>query len=322
MRPSALSNLAVLGAINWDTTVFEQKFAAPGEEVPVRSVEETPGGKGANAAVAAARILGPDRVSIIGALGDDETSSKLRDSLRAEGVLDDSVISVSRTPSGRAYIVVDGSGSKTIHTLFGANEKLSSKHLFTPRAKKALSTARTVLIMDVPVPVALIAARMAKEAGASVVYSPGVRSAQGVRPLESVLRFADVLVVDRSELSHLTGPVDPVKAASKLQRKFPGLSVVATLGPLGCAVVLRNSRTIVPGIDLRDLDLKAVNSTGSGDAFLGAFVSYRILGRGQVEAARLGNLAGALKATKSETRGSPTRNELERAMNRLSEIKR
>jgi len=322
LPPKAPGLLVVLGAINWDTTVFERRFAKPGEEVPVHSVEESPGGKGANAAVAAARILGPNKVAIIGALGDDETSVRLRRSLRAEGVEDNGIVVVRGTPSGRAYVVVDGDGNKTIHTFFGANETLKTDHLQSKGAKRALSMARTVLIMDVPVPVAVVAARKAKEVEASVVYSPGVRSALGVRALEEVLGMAEVLVIDRSELSNLSGSQDPLEAASKLKRMFPGLTVVATLGPLGCAVVLHGSRSVVPGVDLRDLGLKAVNSTGSGDAFLGAFTSYRMLGRRHLEAARLANLAGALKATKSETRGSPTGAELERTMEALDNVKR
>jgi ribokinase len=310
-----------LGAINWDTTIFVERFADPGEEVPVQSVQDSPGGKGANAAVAAARILGPNCVAIIGALGVDEQSFRLRRSLRTEGVVDDGVVKTRGALSGRAYIVVDGRGNKSIHTLFGANKGLKSDHLQSRAAEKVLSRAQTVLIMDVPVPVALKAAKKAKETGASVVYSPGVHSAHGVQALEDVLRLTEVLVVDRSELSHLSGPRDSVEAAARLRGTFPGLAVVATLGPLGCVVALRGSLTVVPGVDLRDLGLKAVNSTGSGDAFLGAFVSYRMLGRGYLEAARFGNLAGALKATKSETRGSPTRAELELAMNALVEVK-
>ncbi len=322
MHVEARSMLVVLGAINWDTTIFVRKFAEPGEEVPVKSVEESPGGKGANAAVAAARILGPNKVAIIGALGDDATSVILRRSLRAEGVTNNGIAIVRGTPSGRAHIVVDGHGGKIIHTLFGANEKLRPDHLQSLGTKMALSSAGTVLLMDVPVPVALAAARKAKEVGASILYSPGVRSALGVKALEEVLGLAEVLVIDRSELSNLSGPRDPVGAASDLQLMFPGMAVVATLGPLGCVVVLHGNRSVLPGVDLADLGLKAVNSTGSGDAFLGAFTSYRMLGRPYLEAAQMGNLAGALKATKTETRGSPTRVELERTMEALRRVKR
>ena len=322
MPLEAPGRLVVLGAINWDTTVFVRKFAESGEEVPANSVEESPGGKGANTAVAAARILGPNNVAIVGALGNDSTSVSLRRSLRAEGVTDTGVANVRGTPSGRAYIVVDGHGGKVIHTLFGANEKLRPDHLRSSGANRALSSARTVLVMDVPIAVALSAARKAKEVGAYVIYSPGVRSSLGVKALEEVLGLADVLVIDRSELSNLSGPRDPAGAASNLHLMFPGLTVVATLGPLGCVVVLHGNRSVLPGVDLADLGLKAVNSTGSGDAFLGAFTSYRMLGRPYLEAAQLGNLAGALKATKSETRGSPTRAELEKTREALRRVKR
>ncbi|HEV2226102.1 MAG TPA: carbohydrate kinase family protein [Nitrososphaerales archaeon] len=321
MPLEAPGSLVVLGAINLDTTVFVRRFAESGEEVAVKSAEESPGGKGANAAVAAARILGPNNVAIVGALGTDATGVMLRRSLRAEGVTDRGIARVRGTPSGRAYIVVDGRGGKVIHTLFGANEKLRPDHLQSSGARRALSSAHTVLVMDVPIPVALAAARTAKGVGASLIYSPGVRSSLGVKALEDVLALADVLVIDRSELSNLSGPRDPAGAASHLQASFPGLTVVATLGPLGCVVVVHGNLSVLPGVDLAGLGLKAVNSTGSGDAFLGAFTSYRMLGRPHVEAAKLGNLAGALKATKTETRGSPTRAELEKTMEALGRVR-
>src|SRR5207247_5555412 len=79
--------LTVLGAINWDTSIFEDRFAKQGEEVPVNRVEEFSGGKGANVAVAAARILGKQHVSFVGAIGKDEVSRKQLAELLREGVV-------------------------------------------------------------------------------------------------------------------------------------------------------------------------------------------------------------------------------------------
>ena len=80
--------------------------------------------------------------------------------------------------------------------------------------------------------------------------------------------------------------------------------------------------TNVSGVDLSLLGKRAVNSTGSGDAFLGTFASYVFMGRDPLEAVNFANLAGALKATRYETRGSPTRGELESTMGRLNSIRR
>ena len=312
--------VTVLGAMNWDTTLFEADFPAPGEEVPVVRMEEGPGGKGANAAVAAARILGKGEVAFVGAVGDDGAGKALSDSLDAEGVSTEGVVTVRGTRSGAAHIIVDRSGRKTIHTCFGANDGLDPAHLKSPGPRRALSSASTVVLMDVPTPAAVAAAKMAKEAGARLVYSPGVRCGQGVGPLSKVLGAADEAVFDRSELLKLRPSQSPRAALLSLAGDFPGLTVVATLGSSGCLIGSGGSAEAVPPFSLESLGLKAVNSTGSGDAFLAAYVCYSDLGRPRKDAARWGNLAGALKATSDETRGSPTRRVLESRMAELSEV--
>ncbi len=109
---------------------------------------------------------------------------------------------------------------------------------------------------------------------------------------------------------------------ARLRRSFPDLTVVATLGQRGCMVARRGVTSRVEGVDLRKLGLKSVNSTGSGDAFLGVFVSYVLKGRSTIEAVAWANLAGALKATRYETRGSPRRDKLEARMRSLEQFTR
>ena len=310
----------VLGAINWDTTVFEERFAEPGEEVPARKVEGCPGGKGANTAVAASRILGGGRVAFVGALGDDELEAPLRGSLRAEGVLTGGLVTVRGAKSGRAFVVVDGSGGKQIHTLFGANDSLTPRHLRMPGATGALSTCAAAVIMDVPLSVAVEAARATRRAGGRVFYSPGTRIQDGGLQLQEAIGLADELVLDRSELSRLTSEAEPRVALADLGRTHPNLVVVATLGPSGSLVSLgRTIRRVAP-FDLGVLGLRPSNSTGSGDAFLGAYACCSIWGAPPEEAASWGNLAGALKAASTDTRGSPTTESLESAMKKFEGI--
>jgi ribokinase len=313
--------LAVLGAVNWDTTVFEERFAEPGEEVPALRVEDAPGGKGANAAVAAARILGTGSVAFIGALGEDSLKAPLLESLASEGVKTDGVAVIKRKATGRAFVLVDSSGRKTVHTIFGANDALEPKHLSTPAASATLEAVPMVVTMDVPLRVA----RSLKPTllpGTRLVYSPGVRSLESPGALSPVLAAADILVVDRAELENMCRGAAPEDGVKSIQRRCPGLVVVATLGPRGSLVADGGPPELVDPVDLGDLGLRAVNSTGSGDAFLGAFASYLLLGASVREAAGWGNLAGALKATKAETRGSPTRVELEGAMATLNGFRR
>ena len=306
--------------MNWDTTVFEGRFAGPGEEVPAIKVEEWPGGKGANASVAASRLLGPGKVSIIGAVGDDDLGSALRTGLRSEGVLTEGLVTV-RGRSGRAFIVVDRSGSKQIHTLFAANDSLSPGHLGSSGPRRALSACDAAVIMDVPLPTALEAERMARRAGARIFYSPGSRIGGEAARLTEAVRLADELLLDRSELVRLASEQNPREALHRLMRLHPRLVLVATLGSSGSLVARAGSIRAVAPFELGAMGLRAVNSTGSGDAFLAAYASYSLSGLSPEDAASWGNLAGALKAANSETRGSPTRRALESAMDRFSAVR-
>jgi ribokinase len=310
-----------MGAINWDVTIFVESLAQKGEEVPVLRVEEFPGGKGANAAVAAARILGKRKVSFIGALGNDQYEGPLTSSLEAEGVTTDGLAVLAGMISGRAFIAVDGTGSKAIHTFFGANDALRPSHLAAPGAREALASASTVVIMDVPLRVAYAAASAARRSKARVFYCPGVRSTEDPRQLARAMRLADFVVLNRSELANVTGCREPAEGLRVFRRRFPSLAVVVTLGTKGCAVSAGPRTSTVPPVDLADLGLRPVNSTGSGDAFLAAFACYSMLGMGPTEAASWGNLAGALKSASPLTRGSPTRRYLESSMSALRNLR-
>jgi ribokinase len=312
--------LTVMGAVNWDTTLFASRLGGPGEEVPVSRAEEGPGGKGANAAVAGARILGRGKVAFIGALGDDGLGTKLRVALRDEGVLVRGLVVHKGVESGRAFILVDRMGRKSIHTLFGANDTLRPADLDSDGGAAALSSASTLIIMDVPLGAAIAAARRTSK-GAHVICSPGVRSARGLRALRGILGLADEVVLNKSELLQLCSTRNAEGAVRRLRESFPQLRVVTTLGRSGCMVTSGNSTIRVPGVNLGRLGLQAVNSTGSGDAFLAAYACYIMRGLAPPNAAAWGNLAGALKATSTETRGSPDREKLESVMLRLNGVR-
>jgi len=313
--------MTVMGAINWDISVFEERFARPGEEVPVREVEEFSGGKGANVAVACARILGRGRVAFIGALGDDEVAGRQVAGLRNEGVLTDGVLTIEGARSGRAYILVDGNGRKTIHTHFGANEMLAPKHI-EGAVSRTISGTSILIVMDAPTAVAQVVARSAKGLGAKVLYSPGVRTQERISGLEKVIEHTDFVVLDSHELRNLYQGREEEVALGRLREAHPKQTVIATLGQRGCMVARDGITSIIEGVDLSLLGKRAVNSTGSGDAFLGVFASYMMLGRSVLDSVSWANLAGALKATRYETRGSPTRVELEASMARLDRVRR
>ena len=314
--------LSVLGAINWDISLFEDRFARPGEEMPVRRVEEFSGGKGGNVSVAAARILGPGRAAFVGALGSDEVCDKQVAELKSEGVVVEGVIRIPGVQSGRAYILIDSRGRKTIHTHFGANEKVTPHHIHSGGASRMISRSEVVVIMDPPTEVSAAAAQLAKKAGAKVLYSPGVRTQEGLASLEVVLKNSDFLVLDRIELMNIFRAEDEEKAVQLAKEKHPRLGVVATLGPEGCLVAADGLVGRASGFDASELGEAVVNTTGCGDAFLGVFASYLMMGHGPLESANWANLAGAIKATKVQTRGSPARSELERVMKKVDKKRR
>ena len=313
--------LTVLGAINWDVSIFEDSFAGLGEEVPVRDVEEFSGGKGANVAVAAARMLGQGKAAFIGALGTDAIAKVQLGELKKEGVVTDGVVTVEGSRSGRAYIVVNKEGKKSIHTHFGANSMIKPSHLDERGPAAVLARTKMLVVMDTPTEVALAAVRRAGRSKASVIYSPGVRVRERRDSLREIIESADYLVLDKAELKRLSGRSDAVQAAEFLQSSSRGMTVVATSGKGGCMVVDKGGVTRLPGVDLSLLRMKAVNSTGSGDSFLGVLASCLSSGYTAVEAARWANTAGALKATRYETRGSPTRAALVAAMKRLGKVR-
>jgi len=315
-KPSTDGLLTVIGNINWDVSIFEDSFARLDQQSVVRNVEECSGGKGANVAVAAARLLGPRRVAFIGALGSDELATRQVRELKKEGVVTDGIVVIDGSMSGRAYILVNRQGRKSIHSHFGANAMIRPSHLALPGPGEVLSRTSMLVVMDTPTDVAMAAAKGIRS-GAQLIYSPGVRTKEGQDALRAILDEADVLVVDRTELIRLSGMTDAVRASEFLQRGRRNMTVVATSGKRGCLVMSGGRATRIPGVDLSMLKMKAVNSTGSGDSFLGVFASYLGWGSDPVEAARWANIAGALKATKYETRGSPTRTELLEVARRL-----
>lgn len=309
--------LTVIGAINWDVSIFEDAFAGLGEEVPVRDVEEFSGGKGANVAVAAARMLGRGKAAFIGALGTDRIAGAQIQELKKEGVVTDGVFVVEGTRSGRAYVIVNREGKKSIHTHFGANSHIRPEDLGKLGPARVLHRTSMLVIMDTPTAVAKAAAEKIARNGARIIYSPGVRVRESREDLTTMIDSSDFLVLDKAELARVSGKRNPVQAGELLQRSSKGLTVVATSGKGGCVVVAESGVTRLPGVDLSRLGMKAVNSTGSGDSFLGVFASLLNSGRDPVEAAKWANLAGALKATRYETRGSPTKAELEASMKKL-----
>ena len=309
-----LVDVVVAGAINWDINLFVGKFPRPGEETAVHNITRLPGGKAGNVAVAAAKLLGPDRVGILGALGRDDIADTQIRLLQSEGV-DTSAISLKdETESGQAYIVTDESGENVIHTYFGANAMLAPTDVLGKTCAEMIRFSRITAITDPPPETVETITRVAQEADRPIAWDPGIRARAGMGRLRGMLLRVSYLFLNEVEVEYMTGVKDPPEAVRRLLAMNPELKVIMKSGKEGCTMFMEQTETRIPGIDLAKHGLRVVNTVGCGDAFLGAFSAAKALSLVDEEALLWANWAGALKATKPETRGSPTRNELEKWM--------
>lgn len=287
----------VVGSLNADLVVRTAALPGPGQTVSGSELRVLPGGKSANQAVAAA-LLGAD-VALIGAVGADAHGDLLLAAAAGRGV---DVSGVRRAPeaTGTAVITVDDQGENTIIVSPGANGSLAPGD--APDA--AIAAARVVVLaLEVPMATVIEVARRAAEAGATVVLNP---SPWAPIPAE-LLAAVDVLVLNEHELAALVPGAQPgrwpdVRAALTAAGVGP---CVVTLGAAG-AMVLAGAPVAVPPVPVR-----AVDTTGCGDAFTGALAAALARGESLEDAARAGARAGAFAATRVGAQTSyPTAEEL------------
>ena len=307
----------MIGAINWDINLFVKKFPRKGEEVVVGRILRVPGGKAGNVAVAAARLLGPNQSAVFGGLGKDSVAAEQVKIFEKEGVIISGLKFTAEAESGQAYIIVDEQGENMIHTHQGANGAFTPADLDDSLRQKLVSDASVVTIMDPPFDTAVKLATQSKRLKKTVVWDPGVKSELGLNKVTAILENVDYVVANESEVLNLTGSENYDSASSLFRKINERTKLVAKLGANGCFLLDKDERISSKALDIESVGLKVVNTVGCGDAFLGAFVAALSEGRSDVDALKWGNCAGGLKATKSETRGSPDRDTLLRHLKTL-----
>ncbi|GAA3048658.1 hypothetical protein GCM10020229_70060 [Kitasatospora albolonga] len=226
------AKVVVVGSVNVDLAVRVPHLPRPGETVTGGGLEESAGGKGANQAVAAAR-LGVTTV-LIARVGDDAFGRRAREGLAAAGV-GVAAVTAAATATGTALIVIDPEGENTITVSPGANADLDSESV-EAEAGRLAGAGAMLLQLEVPVATCLTAAGLAKAAGVPVVLNaaplPGVIGAE----LSELIAMADVLVVNEVEAADLLGGgagLDLLELPAALGRLGPA-EVVVTLGARGC----------------------------------------------------------------------------------------
>jgi ribokinase len=280
--------IAVVGSINLDVVVEVQRHPAPGETVVGGDRRELPGGKGANQAVAAARLGAA--VALVGRVGADDAGRRLRDGLASEDVDVAFVTEDPEAPTGMALIAVDAGGENTIVVSPGANARVGAGDV---RAAGDVMAGAAVTLVQHEVGDEAVAAAIAA-AGGRVVLNPA--------PARPLVAPVDVLVPNRGELEALAGRTgDPVELARGLS---DAAAVVVTLGADGAVVVDGEGveRIPAPRVD-------AVDTTGAGDAFCGALAQALDSGASLVEAARWAAGAAAASVTRLGAQGGMPRRE-------------
>jgi ribokinase len=265
--------VAVVGSLNLDLVVRAARLPGPGETVSGDDVFRNPGGKGANQAVAAARL--GRRVAMVGCVGDDAAGRELLESLAGAEVDTERVRVVDGVPSGTAFITVGDDGENQIVVSPGANARLTAADV--DDARPALEAA-AVTLLQLEVPLEVVAAAAASAGGRVVLNPAPVRDLPG-----GLLAGVDVLVPNRVELAQLAGarPPSSVEEAAELAGRLPTRAVVVTLGADGALVVEDGRVTHVPAVPVRPVD-----TTAAGDAFCGGLADALAGGASLQEAAR------------------------------------
>ena len=303
--------LGITGALNWDINLFVKTIPHDGQEVVVEKIDRVPGGKGGNVAVAASRILGHGHVALIACLGKDDVGKKQVSILRQEGVDTSAIQVLDDHESGQAYITVDEKGSNVIETHFGANAGLRPEHLMLPTVQSILANLGMLVVIDPPRQVAGKLLAEGRRLRRSVMWHPGVLTRFGLGEFRDEMEDIDYLILNEHEATLFAGEKGLDESLSILGKVSPKAKILVTLGNRGAAFYSAGKLSNIDKVSLEKLGRKVVNTTGSGDAFVGAFAAYRVLGFSDMDAFKYANMAGALKACHSETRGSPTRKDLE-----------
>ena len=288
------SRITVLGSLNMDISVTVSRLAGPGETVLGSAARLRPGGKGANQAVAAARLGASVRMA--GCCGDDAFGRELRSALEAAGVDITAVRVLAGVPSGLALITVDAVGENSITVAPGANRLAGP-----PEAAASGAAPCDALIMSAEIPVPVLADALGRARAAHVLtvlnLAPAPPEASGL-----LGAGVDWLIVNAPEAGAIlgrpvTGPAGAQAAAADLAGSGPG-HVVITLGPDGAVLAgpgVAGSGAVlaVPGFSVRSVD-----SVGAGDAFVAALGVAVASGAAPPEAVRLACAVGATAVTR------------------------
>eukprot|EP01133_Synstelium_polycarpum_P021234 gene21234-25509_t len=287
--------IVVIGSINMDLVLRVPRMPLPGETLTGGAFRTIPGGKGANQAVACARmsgkVAGAQQVAMVGCVGDDAFGATLRAALVGDGIIDSHVTTLPGVASGIASILVDDNGQNSIVIAGGANDLLSPAHI---DAARALIEQADIVVLQLETPMATVvhAIQLARSLGKTVVLNP----APAASLPDGVLDLVDYLIPNEIEAAMLAG-VSPegadAKALAAALQKLGSDNVIITLGSKGVHAALYGGDFTFPAEVVQ-----AVDTTAAGDTFIGGFVAGLASGMDEAESIQQGQRAAAWSVTK------------------------
>jgi ribokinase len=281
--------IAVVGSANVDMTTFTNQFPKPGETIFAQKFDLGFGGKGANQAVAA-RLCGAE-VFMVARVGSDLFGPATIENFKKQGIDATHVKLVDGLSSGVAPIFVEPSGQNRILVVKGANDALKAADV--DAAAETLKTADCIVLQfEIPLETVYYTVAFARKNGIRCIVNPAP-----AQPVEmSSLKEVDYFVPNESEAEAITGAaVKNVEDAKKCAAKFleEGVRrVIITLGANGSLLATREGQA-----HIAPFQVKSVDSTGAGDAFIGSFAVFLAEGMAEQEAVRRANLYAGLSTT-------------------------
>jgi ribokinase len=304
--------IVIIGSINMDLVLRVPRMPLPGETITGGEFRTIPGGKGANQAVACARLCSAGMpVAMIGCLGDDAFGQQLRAALRADGVNDHHISTIAGSASGIASIQVDDNGQNSIVLAAGANHALSPAHI---DAARDLIAQAQIVVLQLETPLATVqhAIALARSLGKTVVLNPA--PAQALPP--ALLAQVDYLIPNEIEAAMLAGVASLGADEQQLRdlvsrlRAHGSSKLLITLGSKGVYAAL-DATPEAGGQHFPAQVTKAIDTTAAGDTFIGGFVAALAEGRSEAEAIAYGQRAAALSVARTGAQTSiPYRREL------------
>jgi ribokinase len=282
--------ITVVGSLNMDLVVRSARIPSPGETILGHEWVTVPGGKGANQAVAAARMGG--QVSMVGRVGTDTFAQPLLDNLTTAKIDYAHVRRDPQSATGIALITVDDHGENSIVVVSGANMRLSPQDVDV--AGQTIASSRVLLLqLESPLETVIHAAQYAHQQGVTVVLNP----APALALPEHLYPLVDIIIPNETETALLTGlPVDTPSALGNAARALLAKGVrrvILTLGSQGALIADEGGIQRVPAFQVTPVD-----TTAAGDAFVGAFAVAFSEGQPLEQSVRWGNAAGALATTR------------------------